>query len=100
MGRREIMAKRYPCPHCSHPTIPLWRRLCLGPAWPTTCTGCERRVGVPWSSMWLGSVFALVGAAFGMLLGPARGSMGGASRVLATGLLLGLTGLLGVAWIR
>lgn len=39
------------CPHCGDPGIPLWRKLSLGPAFPTTCRACGSRVGVPPSSM-------------------------------------------------
>ena len=47
------MAKSYPCPHCGHRTITLWRRLSLGPARPAVCSDCGSGVGVPWSSLWL-----------------------------------------------
>ncbi len=44
-------SKKYPCPHCRRATIPRWRRLLLGPALPTRCSSCDRRVGVPWWSI-------------------------------------------------
>lgn len=94
------MTKSYPCPHCQQITIRLWRRLCLGPAWPTTCSACRRRVGVPWSSMWLIQAFALIGAGLGVLLfGPGR-TMSLNSRVGAAVVLLALVGALSVAWVR
>ncbi len=41
----------YNCPICNQPGIPVWRKLMLGPALPTTCRQCGKKVGVPWSSM-------------------------------------------------
>lgn len=35
------------CPHCgSSPCLPLWRKLCLGPAASARCRECGFRVGV------------------------------------------------------
>jgi hypothetical protein len=36
-----------PCPHCGEASITIARKLWLGPAIPTTCSLCSRRVGVP-----------------------------------------------------
>ena len=47
------------CPHCHKPAIPVWRKLCLGPAVPTKCRACGGAVGVPWSAMWTGIPFSV-----------------------------------------
>jgi prepilin signal peptidase PulO-like enzyme (type II secretory pathway) len=39
------------CPKCHQKTIPLWRKMCLGPATGTTCAKCGSKVSVPYSSM-------------------------------------------------
>jgi hypothetical protein len=94
------MTKSYPCPHCNQITIPLWRRLCLGPAWPTTCSTCNKMVGVPWSSMWLALAFGLIGAGLAFLLvGPGR-TMSPDSRVVVAIVLLAVLGPLSVVWVR
>lgn len=36
------------CPHCGNPTISILRKMCLGPAIPTTCKACGKKVGVPY----------------------------------------------------
>ena len=41
----------HPCPHCGKPTISSFRRACLGPALPTTCSECGQAVGVPYWSV-------------------------------------------------
>ena len=41
------------CPHCHKPAIPVWRKLCLGPAIPAKCRACGAAVGVPSSAMWV-----------------------------------------------
>jgi hypothetical protein len=41
----------FKCPICHKPGIPTWRKLCLGPALPTKCRECGKKVGVPYSSM-------------------------------------------------
>jgi hypothetical protein len=91
--------KRYPCPHCGRATIPLWRRLCLGPAWPTICSDCGRRVGVPWWSVWLVGLYGVMGAGFGLWLtsDPTRTTD---TRLLVGVLFLSAFALLLVAWVR
>jgi len=39
------------CPSCRQMTVPLWRKMCLGPATGTACSNCGSRVSVPWSAM-------------------------------------------------
>jgi prepilin signal peptidase PulO-like enzyme (type II secretory pathway) len=39
------------CPHCHERAIPLWRKMCLGPATRATCPNCGARYSVPYSSM-------------------------------------------------
>ncbi|MDI6737122.1 MAG: zinc ribbon domain-containing protein [Nanoarchaeota archaeon] len=41
----------YECPICHMPGIPVWRKACLDPAYPTNCKNCGKKVGVPYSSM-------------------------------------------------
>jgi hypothetical protein len=38
------------CPHCHQPGIPVWRKMCLGPATSAKCDNCGGAVSVPWSS--------------------------------------------------
>lgn len=92
--------KRYPCPHCGRATIPLWRRFCLGPAWPTVCSDCGRRVGVPWWSMWLGGLVGGLGSGFAFLVGPARRTLTVETRLEVGILLVGALALLLVASVR
>ena len=42
---------KHQCPHCGELGISELRRMCLGPALPTSCRICGKRVGVPWWSM-------------------------------------------------
>ena len=37
------------CPICHKPGISAWRKSCLGPAVPTRCKQCGKKVGVPYS---------------------------------------------------
>jgi hypothetical protein len=39
------------CPHCGEEGITALRKLNLGPALPTTCEHCGKKVGVPWWSI-------------------------------------------------
>ena len=40
------------CPHCGHtPSVPFWRKSCLGPAVTTDCRACHKKVSVAWSSL-------------------------------------------------
>jgi Flp pilus assembly protein TadB len=54
------------CPHCHQPGIPVWRKMCLGPATLAKCGNCGRAVSVPWSAIWAGTPFfaAIVIATF------------------------------------
>lgn len=45
------MLKKLKCPHCGELTISVFRKLCLGPAVPTTCKACGKKVGVPYSAV-------------------------------------------------
>ena len=38
------------CPRCKKPGISIWKKACMGPAWPRDCTKCKKKIGVPWSS--------------------------------------------------
>jgi hypothetical protein len=39
------------CPNCHQQAIPLWRKMCLGPATSAACANCGTRVSVPYSAM-------------------------------------------------
>ena len=39
------------CPACHQPAIPLWRKMCLGPATSAKCPNCGARYSVPYSAM-------------------------------------------------
>ena len=39
------------CPNCHQKTIPLWRKMCLGPATSTTCANCGASMSVPYAAM-------------------------------------------------
>lgn len=41
----------FECPICHKLGISFWRKLCLGPALPTTCSQCGKKVGVPYYSL-------------------------------------------------
>ena len=92
--------KKYPCPHCGRPTITFWRRLFLGPALPTTCSECGGRVGVPWSSVWLGFLCGLTGALIPGILIPLRKELSIEARVLAVTFLVGVGVSLTYVWFR
>lgn len=70
------MAKSYPCPHCGHRTITLWRRLSLGPARPAVCSDCGSGVGVPWSSLWLIPLAVIVPRVAIVVIPGSDGSLG------------------------
>jgi hypothetical protein len=88
------VTKSYPCPHCQKVTISLWRRLCLGPAWPATCSACGKRVGVPWWSLWLVLLFSLAGYGLGLSL------MGRGKPILVLVVVVTIFFPLCVAWVR
>ncbi len=41
------------CSHCHKPTIPVLRKLFLGPGTSATCPACGGRVSVPKSGVWV-----------------------------------------------
>jgi hypothetical protein len=50
----------YNCPHCDKPGISVLRRFSLGPAVPTTCHQCGKKVGVSYrKSFWAFVPFGL-----------------------------------------
>ena len=80
----------YACPWCEGKTFSFWQKQTLGPNKSLTCTGCKRRVSVPWGrahlaalpvfvlaiiAMWIigdtfnSKIFALAGAFCGVVLG-------------------------------
>lgn len=61
----------YKCPHCGKPGISIWRKLCLGPLFPTTCKECGKEVGVPYSSVLLVIPFIIAMVLAMMYLGSA-----------------------------
>ena len=62
------------CPHCgSEPCLPLWRKLCLGPAASAHCQVCGFRVGVDIPKAcfaMLPTLLLIIVAAFGILRDP------------------------------
>jgi len=54
------------CPHCHQAGLPVWRKMCLGPATSAKCGNCGGAVSVPWSAMWASAPFiaAIVIAGF------------------------------------
>jgi hypothetical protein len=62
------------CPHCgSQPCLPLWRKLCLGPAGSAHCEVCGCRVGVDVARACLAllpTFLLVVVAAFGLVSDP------------------------------
>jgi hypothetical protein len=62
------------CPHCgSEPCLPLWRKLCLGPAGHAQCQVCGCRVGVDVAKACLAMLpgfLLVVVAGFGLVRGP------------------------------
>ena len=49
----------YKCPHCGKPGISVWRKLFLGPIFPTTCKQCGNKVGVPYSAWFIIALFTI-----------------------------------------
>ena len=39
------------CHHCGNTGVSFLRKMCMGPAIPTTCKSCCKKVGVPYSAM-------------------------------------------------
>lgn len=78
---------KHPCPHCGEATISGLRRACLGPALPTKCSSCGRKVGVPWWSLvvilpWLLALVIQYELIEGGLLSFALGAMGALGMML------------------
>jgi uncharacterized protein (DUF983 family) len=71
------------CPNCHQKTIPLWRKLLLGPATRTTCANCGSGVSVPYLSM-----LAAVPFLIAIVAAQAVGSTGIAAAALAIGVLV------------
>ena len=65
----------YACPWCERKTFSFWQKQKLGPNSSMSCTGCKRRVSVPWIHANLAALpiflFALAGL---WLVGDASGS--------------------------
>jgi uncharacterized protein YqgC (DUF456 family) len=80
----------YKCPWCDRKTFSFWQKQKLGPHSSMSCTGCKKRVSVPWgrahlaalpiflfalAGLWLvgdasgSKIFALAGATCGVVLG-------------------------------
>jgi hypothetical protein len=80
----------YACPWCDRKVFSFWQKQSLGPSKTLQCTGCKRRVSVPWlhahlaalpvfifaiGGLWLvgdafnSKIFALAGAFSGVVLG-------------------------------
>jgi ribosomal protein S27E len=54
------------CPACHQKTIPVWRKMFLGPAASTACSNCAKRITAPYSGMWtvIPFLIALVASQF------------------------------------
>ena len=76
------------CPSCHQKSVPVWRKLCLGPAVPTTCANCGSRIGVPWVSM-LEIIPLLIAFVAAQVIGS-----------LAVGAVIVVVGMLTMAWIH
>ena len=76
------------CPKCHQNTIPLWRKMCLGPATRTTCSNCGAHVSVPVSSM-----IAMMPFLIAIVAAQAVGSIELSAVVL-------LIGVLAMCWIH
>jgi uncharacterized protein YqgC (DUF456 family) len=80
----------YSCPWCERKTFSFWQKQTLGPNKTLSCTGCKRRVSVPWgrahiaalpvfvvaiAAMWFvgdcfnSKIFAIAGAFCGVVVG-------------------------------
>jgi len=71
------------CPNCHQQTIPLWRKMFLGPAASVKCTNCGSRISVPYSAMLAVAPFAIAIAAAQVV-----GSIAIAGTVLVIGALV------------
>src|SRR4051794_15319179 len=81
------------CPHCDQPAISALRKMALGPAWPTACRSCGRKVGVPYSSALLFPLAYLATSPFAFFTpSPPLGLVAGLGGLL-------VAALLQIAWV-
>ena len=71
------------CPSCHHKTVPVWRKMFLGPATWATCPSCGSRYSVPWSAMLAAIPFLIA-----IFAAQAIGSLAVAAGLLVVGALL------------
>ena len=76
------------CPNCHQKTIPVWRKMCLGPATRAACPNCGSPVSVPRSAM-LGVIPFAVAFVAAQLVGS-----------LVVGAVLVAVGILTMFWIH
>ena len=76
------------CPKCHQKTVPVWRKMRLGPAKSVTCPNCGSRIGVPFAAMLAVIPFLIAIIAAGMV-----GS-------LALKVVLLVVGFLALLWIH
>jgi hypothetical protein len=76
------------CPSCHQATIPVWRKLFLGPATSAACPSCGSRISVPYWAM-----LAAIPFAAGFVAAQVVGSF-----AVAAGLVI--AGSLVMAWIH
>ena len=75
------------CPKCHAQAMPLWKKMCLGPARGVTCQNCGTRVSVPYVSG-----FAAIPFLIAIVAAQIVGSVFLAAALLAVGILV-------TAWI-
>lgn len=65
----------YACPWCDRKTFSFWQKQKLGPHSSMSCTGCKKRVSVPWGRAHLAALPIFLFAVAGLwLVGDASGS--------------------------
>ncbi len=65
----------YKCPWCERKTFSFWQKQKLGPHSSMSCTGCKKRVSVPWGRAHLAALPIFLFAVAGLwLVGDASGS--------------------------
>jgi NAD-dependent SIR2 family protein deacetylase len=79
--------EKFECPNCHQKTIPVWRKMCLGPSIPTACPNCGSRVGVPHSAWLVLMPFAVMVIAVQLVAS------------FAVGAVLVAVGMLAMSWI-